>query len=148
MLLFIVVVVVLLLLLLLFLLLDTTFGSGGVSEELIHAWAELDQSAETTDTSTSRLAVCNMDWDRVTANDLLLLFSSLAPDQGRILSVKIFPSEYGRERIRVEDAEGPEELLGGEDGDENEALQTERLRKYQLNRLLYYYAIVGKLHIC
>ncbi|KAI6656488.1 hypothetical protein LOD99_1284 [Oopsacas minuta] len=124
--------------------------AGNVREELIHAWAELDQSVATTDVSTSRLAVCNMDWDRVTAIDIFKLLSSLTSDNGHILSVRVFPSKYGASRIKIEEAVGPEELLGGGDNegsgeeDQNEALQTERLRKYQLNRLLYYYAIVGK----
>ena len=88
----------------------------------------------------------------MTANDIFKLFCSLAPEQGHVLSVKIYPSEYGAGRIQTEEAVGPEELLGGGDkdgsGEEdyNEALETEKLRKYQLNRLLYYYAIVGGLH--
>ena len=116
----------------------------------MHAWAEFDQSVGTTESSTARLAVCNMDWDRVTANDLFVLLSSLTPDHGYIRSVNVYPSEYGAKRLRIEEAVGPEELMGTGEGDtgatedQSEAQETERVRKYQFNRLLYYYAIIGK----
>ena len=126
--------------------------AGGVSEELVHAWGEFDQSVATTDSSTSRLAVCNMDWDRVTANDIFVLLSSLTPEKGHIRRVQVFPSEYGAKRLQVEEAVGPGDLMGSEGGeekgteDQSETQETERLRRYQLNRLMYYYAIIGKIH--
>lgn len=38
---------------------------------------------------SARLAVCNMDWDRLKAKDLLALFSSFVPEGGAVLSVKV-----------------------------------------------------------
>lgn len=77
-----------------------------------HVWGELDNDADTTDESTRRLAVCNMDWDRVRAIDLMVLFSSFLPRGGSIHSVKIYPSEFGKERMKEEELHGPPELVG------------------------------------
>lgn len=77
-----------------------------------HVWGELANDAETTEESTKRLAVCNMDWDRVRAVDLMVLFSSFLPPGGSVLSVKIYPSEFGKERMKEEELHGPPELVG------------------------------------
>ncbi|XP_013108507.2 ESF1 homolog isoform X2 [Stomoxys calcitrans] len=77
-----------------------------------HVWGELDNDADTTDESTRRLAVCNMDWDRIRAVDLMVLFSSFLPRGGTILSVKIYPSQFGKERMKEEEMHGPPELVG------------------------------------
>ncbi|GJN92441.1 hypothetical protein Rhopal_005471-T1 [Rhodotorula paludigena] len=167
---------------------------------------------------TRRLAVVNMDWDHLRASDLYRVLASslsataasiaqakprkqgddrdeaklsskLAIAPGRLLSLRIYPSEFGRERMEREAIEGPpvdvlrakgaessdEEADGAQTlklgkknkgkgkqrrraGDEDddfteqdlvdEQLQdgeedydTEALRKYQLERLRYYYAI-------
>lgn len=38
--------------------------------EMEHPWGEMHTAAKTTEEATRRLAVCNLDWDRVTAMDL------------------------------------------------------------------------------
>lgn len=56
---------------------------------------------------TSRLAAVNMDWDNIRATDIMAVANSFVPASGRILSVIIYPSEFGRERMEREEIEGP-----------------------------------------
>ncbi|XP_008055314.1 ESF1 homolog [Carlito syrichta] len=108
-----------------------------------HAWRELDKDAPRTNEITHRLAVCNMDWDRLKAKDLLALFNSFKPKGGVIFSVKIYPSEFGKERMKEEQVQGPVELLSiPEDAPEKDWTSREKLRDYQFKRLKYYYAVV------
>eukprot|EP00794_Sanderia_malayensis_P017593 gene17593-19346_t len=101
-----------------------------------HEWGELDKEAPRKDDAvTSRLAACNLDWDRVTADDLFILFSSLG---GAIKSVRVFLSEFGKQRLAEEELSGPTELANIK----GSRFQLEKLREYQLKRLKYYYAIV------
>merc|ERR1712126_23933 len=125
---------------------------------------ELDADAEKTEEATERLAVCNMDWDRVGAEDLFLLLSSFCPPSGTVSWVKIYVSDFGKERLEEEKTLGPKELRrlkGEEEGDDTDddeddldhidynkkalkrqAAAMEKVRQYQVNRLKYYYAVV------
>jgi len=112
---------------------------------------------------TRRLAVVNMDWDHIRAVHLFKIFSSLVSltatvnsqtmtkvVRGNILSVRVYPSEFGKQRMAREEQHGPppevfkkkergdedvvdekmiHEIGSGEDYDEN------ALRTYQLERL-------------
>ena len=60
--------------------------------EYFDKWGELDGDAETTEEETARLAVCNMDWDRVGAEDIFLALSSFCPAAGSVTGVEIFLS--------------------------------------------------------
>ena len=60
-----------------------------LGEDIEHNWGELDKEAETTEEITHRLAVCNMDWDRIRAVDLMVLFNSFLPTSGFIRSVTV-----------------------------------------------------------
>ena len=57
--------------------------------ELDHGWGELDKDALEAPEATRRLAACNMDWDRLKADDLLMLFNSFKPKGGAVYSVKV-----------------------------------------------------------
>ncbi|CAG8434877.1 12895_t:CDS:2 [Ambispora gerdemannii] len=114
---------------------------------------------------TRRFAAINLDWDNLKATDLMKVFSGFcAPGTSIIKSVKIYPSEFGKERIELESREGPPKEIfksstnkredendsdesSSDIGDEkNNALadefDEEALRKYQLERLKYFYAVV------
>jgi len=123
-------------------------GQEKVEEEtnVFDKWGELDHEAERTEDATKRLAVCNMDWDRVGASDIFLVLSSFCPSGGSVSKVSVFLSEFGRERVEEEQSLGPKELRAsqeeeeeGMEEDEEEAMA--RVRKYQINRLKYYYAV-------
>ncbi|XP_045497968.1 ESF1 homolog [Colias croceus] len=120
--------------------------------DLEHEWGELDADADKTDESTRRIAICNMDWDNIKASDLMVLLSSFLPPGGIIHSVTIYPSDYGLKRMQEEEVRGPIELTeekkqyddSNDDGgnEEGSSYHMEKLRRYQLNRLKYYYAVV------
>ncbi|XP_063892042.1 ESF1 homolog [Helicoverpa armigera] len=116
--------------------------------DLEHEWGELDADAETTDESTKRIAICNMDWDNIKATDLMVLLNSFLPVGGVIKKITIYPSEYGLERMKEEEVRGPIELTEDKlddssgEGNEGSSYHMEKLRRYQLNRLKYFYAVV------
>lgn len=120
---------------------------------------------------TDRIAVVNLDWDNIRAEDLMAVFSSFVPAGGRVLKVSVYPSEFGKERMEREETEGPpkeifassernqdeeddddEEVDSDEEeekikqsmlkGDEGEEFNSTELRRYQLERLRYFYAIL------
>lgn len=137
-----------------------------------------DAAEEANGSRTNRLAVVNLDWDHVRASHLYKIFSSLvsptAPAlslshtqsdpgkskangsktaapivRGRVLSVRIYRSEFGKERLKKEEVEGPPKeifkrnihnegegasLIQEDDGTE---YNENALRKYQLERLRY-----------
>ena len=45
----------------------------------------------------------------------IVLFNSFKPQNGVVNSVKIYASEYGKERLANEEREGPAELVDNED---------------------------------
>jgi len=122
--------------------------------EMFDDWGELDKDAETTEDSTKRLAVCNMNWDRVKAEDIFLVMSSFG---GSVKAVRIYMSDFGKERLAEEDDLGPKELrkeaadnedesdgelVGDMDEKMTETMALNRVRQYQVNKLKYYYAVV------
>ncbi|XP_017476034.1 PREDICTED: pre-rRNA-processing protein ESF1-like, partial [Rhagoletis zephyria] len=133
--------------------------------------------------ATSRIAICNADWDRINAQDLFVLLNSFKKATGDIHYVRIYYSKFGEERLKVEEMKGPSEFIFGkatnieeikdeeekehsenedkdsdddkesddsedeeeeEEGDAEAAdpKAVEKLRKYQLERLKYFYAVV------
>lgn len=118
---------------------------------------------------STRIAIVNLDWDNIRADDLMAVFSSFVPATGRLLNVTVYPSEFGKERMEREEMEGPprEIFAAGkifendsedsddemEDDDEvikasiikpddGSEFDSQALRQYQLERLRYYYAVL------
>jgi len=56
---------------------DSDDEDEGPELQIDHVWGELDNDAEHTEESTRRLAVCNMDWDRIRAEDLMVMLISV-----------------------------------------------------------------------
>ncbi|KAF7339510.1 Pre-rrna-processing protein esf1 [Mycena sanguinolenta] len=124
--------------------------------EYVKSHAEENQSEAS---QTSRLAAVNLDWDHglKKSSDRTPKGNPSHPVRGKVLSVRIYPSEFGKERLAREEKEGPppeifkkpttleEDEINEKNiydiGDENE-YDEDALRKYQLERLRYYYAII------
>ncbi|XP_054166514.1 uncharacterized protein LOC128963986 [Oppia nitens] len=137
------------------------------SQEIDHNWNEWAKDVPQTEVATKRFAICNIDWDRINATDLFVLINSFKPSGGSVVSVRIFPSEFGLQRMKVEAEKGPIEFIKATksdtniidndietsdnekdennedvDDDDEEIKSSEELRKYELERLKYYYAVV------
>lgn len=102
----------------------------------------------TTNEETNRLAIVNLDWDNIKAADLYVALSSCLPSGGQLLSVSIYPTEFGLKCMEIEAAKGPSVLLDGnednatdESDSEDESEQNEKLRSYELNKLSYYHGV-------
>lgn len=55
----------------------------------------------------------NCDWDHMRARDLMVLCGSFCPSSARLLSVEVYPSDFGMEMMKVEAAAGPHAALAG-----------------------------------
>ncbi|XP_076898757.1 pre-rRNA-processing protein esf1-like [Bidens hawaiensis] len=132
---------------------DTDEDDEGYLEEETNALKE--ENVPEIDKETNRLAIVNLDWSQVQAVDLYVVLSSFLPKTGQILSVSVYPSEFGLKRMEEEAVRGPVSLFDGEDGknkndddsdnsdDEDDSeIDNEKLRAYELSRLRYYFAVV------
>lgn len=123
----------------------------GELERQVDEYAKIRGPEVPTGGETPRLAAVNMDWDNITSTDLMAALSSFVPSGRRIVSVKIYPSEYGKQEMQKEDLQGPAKELFDHDDDaatdsdnekQDQDYSSSKLRRYQLQRLQYYYAVV------
>ncbi len=142
---------------------DDTMDQAFSQHPLVNTQIELGDA-------TRRLALVNVDWDQLKAVDLFVMLAAFKPAMGQIKSVKIFPSEFGKERLAREAREGPPKDIFNKPNDESEVesssssdseidpledlrkagvlteeagtFNVSALRRYQLERLRYYYAVI------
>ncbi len=147
---------------------------GGPEEEAPSVWSEKDD-APAFEASVRRLALMNYDWAKVRSGDLMIAFCSFLPPGGRLNRVTVYPSDFGLQKLRQEELEGPGDIFKPDSdaqpeaepqkgkkakvqaqkpgrqaatgewvaGDEAETgLDLNKLRKYERERLKYYYAVL------
>lgn len=155
-------------------------GEGNV--ELINAesdseeefWDDIKDEVKYADDQSSRLAVQNLDWDHISAQDLFFLFSSFCKGEAMVYKVDIFPSEYGHTQMEHDMLYGPpkkifefendgnknkQKMLVKKKGkkldkkildskvkaledDENFEFNEMELRRYETQKMKYYYGVV------
>lgn len=71
---------------------DEPFPSA--TEEIVHNWGEFDKDVPLTSELSRRLAVCNVDWDNITATDIFVVFNSFKSPEGTVLSVKVIQNFF------------------------------------------------------
>lgn len=77
------------------------------------------------------------------AVDLYVLLASFLPKGGQILSVSVYPSEFGIKRMEEEAVSGPVGLFDDEDkhddddDDDDDEIDQSKLRAYEISRLRY-----------
>ncbi|GJD07913.1 Pre-rRNA-processing protein esf1 [Galdieria sulphuraria] len=111
---------------------------------------------------THRLAVTNLDWKRLYAVDILAALNSFCPESGQILSICVYPTEYGKYWLNKESQEGPQlerfrkkaletlndnsayttNILNLEQEEFDEQLSSEIARQYELDREKFYVGVV------
>ncbi|PVU91097.1 hypothetical protein BB559_004307 [Furculomyces boomerangus] len=107
-----------------------------------------DKDVQVGETRTNRIAAVNMDWENLRAVDLLASFTGFKPASGSVLSIKIYISDFGKERIKAETEQGPPTNVYSNETkkkpieyEEGDGFDQSSLRKYELEKLKYYYAI-------
>lgn len=73
-------------------------------KEIPEVWSDDEQNVIKNPTvkATKRLALCNYDWMNIASKDLMILFNSFKPATGLIKSIKVYQSNFGKERMEQE----------------------------------------------
>ena len=119
---------------------------------------QLAQAEEVSDLEAGhRLALTNMDWDNLNATDILALFTSLCKGDMIIEKVEIYPSLFGLEQMKKDTLYGPPKELflteeakklkkkrrtEAEEAEADEAYNQSKLRKYEIQKMKYFYAVI------
>ncbi|CAI5448509.1 unnamed protein product [Caenorhabditis angaria] len=107
---------------------------------------QLDKDAEQVEWTSKRLALCNLEWDHINCEDILMLVKSFLPAEGFVKTVGIYISDFGQEKIEYEEKNGPSLKLPKPieeyEEDEMDPETKAAVRNYLLDRLKYYYAVI------
>eukprot|EP01133_Synstelium_polycarpum_P001153 gene1153-1318_t len=162
-------------------------GNNGITQELVYGGFEYNEDTESSEDeaegvedsnfvedvleeddiprgdATKRIAVLNCDWDNIHSKDIYVILNSFVPKNGAIVSITIYPSDFGLQQMELEKRgptmdiwKDPKQQGKQEDGvmdikfdkkEDAESLDGSgfnlvSLRKYELSKLRYYYAVV------
>ena len=70
---------------------DDSDEESEVEEEI--PWNEMDRNVKRDENISHRLALCNMDWDRIKAVDLFVILNSFKPTHGVLKSIKVHKND-------------------------------------------------------
>ncbi|KAH9385280.1 uncharacterized protein NEMAJ01_0176 [Nematocida major] len=87
--------------------------------------------------ATRRMAILNVDWDSIGANEIYRVISVFARKES-IQRVVLYKTKYGVQELEKEEQEGPAVM----NLDVNEETQEMELREYLKNKMKYFYAVV------
>ena len=99
---------------------------------------------------TKRLALANVSWANITADDIMVLFNSFCPPGGSVKNVSIYISNFGKERLAIEAEHGPGPILDeyAEEARSKDKFPKEleeykdyAIRAYEQARMRYYFAV-------
>ncbi|XP_063726203.1 ESF1 homolog [Symsagittifera roscoffensis] len=118
---------------------------------LLHNWNFNDENvakASSSDALSSTLALCNFDADHLSAQDIFMMLQSFLSLGGKIKSVKVYISDFGKEKLAEEAIEGPISLKVTEPSEHSNEISdeknaAEKIRLYQAQRLRYFFAIIS-----
>ena len=103
----------------------------------VDAWTDdEDNKAPVTEASSKRLALMNYDWSKIHAGDLMIAFSSFLPEGGILKKVSVYPSEFGLNKLKQEELEGPGDIFKDDigDGENDDTDHTVRASKKKINK--------------
>lgn len=111
-------------------------------EGVIARFVEGEEEVPTSE-ATPRLALVDLEWDRMRAVDILAVLRSFLPPGGAVQRVVVYPSDFGLARLAEEELHGPRAAFAtaGDDSDEEGEVDAEALRRYERERLRCFYAI-------
>ena len=142
-----------------------------IEQDTENVWEDDEVGVVRNESTSNKLALLNYDWMNINSEDLMVLFNSLKPKNAVINQIIVYPSEFGLKRLEKENKEGPADIWENEEKpeeqQENQGKTKEKhkkvekevndwiakvnkptefdpikLRRYEKDRLKYYYAII------